>query len=86
MKNLRISMISLVLGLAAAVTAAWGAESVMSLITSGEAVQKEVLDNKSAMEAAENKNKDLATEGKQLTTEKSQILADLDAWQKENDD
>src|ERR1041384_4685050 len=62
MKSMRIPLITL--ALAGAVTAAWGAESVMNLISSGEAVQKEVLDNKAKMDAAQQKNKDLAGQGK----------------------
>ena len=86
MKTIRLSLISLVLGMAGLVTAAWGAESVMTLISNGEAVQKEVLDNKAAMEAAEAKNKTLAAEGNRLTSDQKQLVADVAAWNKENDD
>ncbi len=86
MKTMRISLISMVLGLAGLATAAWGAESVMSLISNGEAVQKEVLDTKAAMEAAEKKNHDLAAEGNKLTSDQKQLTADVAAWNKENDD
>ena len=40
MNKTRLSVISLVLGLATLATAAWGAESVMSLISNCESVQK----------------------------------------------
>ncbi|HEV7164120.1 MAG TPA: hypothetical protein VGO35_01875 [Gammaproteobacteria bacterium] len=86
MKTIRFSLISLALCLAGAVTAAWGAESVMTLISNGEAVQKEVLDNKGAMEAAEQKNKNLAAEGNKLTSDQKQLTADVAAWNKENND
>jgi|SRR5579859_547911 len=84
MKSMRISLISLAL-LAGAMSAAWGAESVMNLISSGEAVQKEVADTKAHMEAAIQKNKDLAAQGKALGAEKTKLMADLAEWQKEND-
>ena len=85
MNKMRISMISLVLGLATLATA-WGAESVMSLISNGEAVQKEVTDTKAAMEASEQKNKTLAAEGNKLTSDQKQLVADVAAWNKENDE
>ena len=85
MNKTRISLISLVLGLAALATTAWGAESVMALISNGEAVQKEVSDTKAAMEASEKKNKDLAAEGNKLTSDQKQLTADVAAWNKEND-
>ncbi len=84
MKSMRTPLISLALALGV-VTAAWGAESVMNLISSGEAVQKEVMDTKSKSDAAQQTGKDLVGRGKALQTEKSKIMADLDAWQKEND-
>ncbi|HEX7965567.1 MAG TPA: hypothetical protein VF651_07595 [Gammaproteobacteria bacterium] len=83
MKSMRIPLITL--ALAGAMTAAWGAESVMNLISSGEAVQKEVVDNKAKMDAAQQKNKDLAGQGKAIQSDKAKILADLDAWNKQND-
>jgi cell division protein FtsB len=86
MNKMRISLIPLVLGLAALASAAWGAESVMSLISNGEAVQKEVVDTKAAMEASEKKNHDLAAEGNKLTSDQKQLQADVAAWQKENDE
>ena len=85
MNKTRLSLISLVLGLAALATTAWGAESVMSLISNGESVQKEVTDTKAAMEASEKKNHDLATEGKKLGADQQQLLADVASWNKEND-
>ena len=83
MNKLRISLIPLMLGLA---TAAWGAESVMSLISNGEAVQKEVTDTKAAMEASEQKNKTLAAEGNKLTSDQKQLVADVASWNKANDE
>lgn len=84
MKTTRIALISLALGLAGAFTAAWGAQSIMALISNGESVQKEVLDTKAAMEAAEQKNKDLAAEGNKLTADQAQLTKDVAAWKQEN--
>lgn len=85
MKNLRISMITLVLGLAAATTAAWGAESVMNLISTGEALQKDVLANRAKAEATDKENRDLAAEGKELSATNSQLNADIAALNKDSD-
>ncbi|HEU5398088.1 MAG TPA: hypothetical protein VFV77_02310 [Gammaproteobacteria bacterium] len=86
MKTTRIFLISLALGLAGAGTAAWGAESVMALISNGESVQKEVLDTKAEMEAAEQKNKDLAAEANKLKSDQEQLTKDVAAWKQENAD
>ncbi|HEY3646189.1 MAG TPA: hypothetical protein VGM16_12695 [Gammaproteobacteria bacterium] len=84
MKSMRIPLITLALTLGAA-SAAWGAESVMNLISSGEAVQKEVADAKAKTEAAEKKNKDLVEQGKELSTSQTKLNADIAAWQSEQD-
>lgn len=73
MNKLRTLALLLALGM----TAAWGAESVMSLISNGEAVQKEVLDNKSAYEGAQQRRKDLDTEGKQLVADQNKLGQDI---------
>ena len=85
MKSMRIPLITLALTLGAA-SAAWGAESVMNLISSGEAVQKEVMDSKAKTEAAEKRNKDLAAQGKDLTSSQAKLNADIAAWKKEQDE
>lgn len=84
MKNLHISMIAL--GLAAITTAAWSAESVMYLVTSGEAVQKEVQDTKAASDAAVKRDQELAAEGNDLDAQSAQLLKENDAFNKENAD
>ena len=86
MKTTRIFLISLVLSLAGAFSAAWGAESIMSLISNGESVQKEVSDTKAAMDAAVQKNKDLAAEGNKLQADQAQLTKDVAAWKQENAD
>ena len=82
MKSMRIPLITLALTLSAA-SAAWGAESVMNLISSGEAVQKEVIDTKAKTESAEKKNKDLAQEGKDLNAAQVKLNSDIEALNKD---
>ena len=84
MKSMRIPLITLALTLGAA-SAAWGAESVMNLISSGEAVQKEVMDTKARTEASEKANKELAAQGKELTAANNQLNADIAAFKKDGD-
>ena len=81
MKSMRISVIALGL---MAVTAAWGAESVMNLISTGEAVNKEVNDNKAAYDAVQQKNKDLVGEEKQLVADESKIQEDIKTYQSDS--
>lgn len=85
MKSMRISMITLAVGLAGA-TAAWGAESVMNLISTGDAITKQVADTKAAAEAAEKHDKELAQEGRDLTTEAANLNKENAAFTKENSD
>src|SRR5579885_2773096 len=84
MKSMRIPSFTLLLVLGAG--SAWGAESVMNLISSGEAIQKEVADNKARMDAAVQKNNVVAAKGKELSAEKAKLLSDQSDWQKENDE
>lgn len=83
MKNTRISLLSLALVLAGAMSAAWGAESVMSLISDGEAVQKQVMDTKDALTSAEKRDKELAVEAKQIQAGEDQVGKDSTQWQKD---
>ena len=84
MKSMRIPLITLALTLAAA-SAAWGAESVMNLISSGEAVQKEVMDTKAKAEATDKTNKELAAQGKELKAANDQLNADIAAYKKDGE-
>jgi len=83
MKSMRISVITLALGLAA-VTAAWGAESVMNLISSGEAVNKEVNDAKAEYDNLNQRNKDLVGEQNQLNVDEQKIQNDIAAYQNDS--
>ncbi|HEY1992224.1 MAG TPA: hypothetical protein VGH71_07150 [Gammaproteobacteria bacterium] len=82
MKSMRISVIVLGLGLASAT--AWGAESVMNLISAGEAVNKEVNDTKATYDAAQQKNKDLLAEEKTLNADDAKLKADVAAYQSDS--
>lgn len=82
MKSMRISVIVLGLGLASAT--AWGAESVMNLISAGEAVNKEVNDTKAAYDAIQQKNKDLLGEEKELGAAEQKIQTDIQAYQSDS--
>jgi cell division protein FtsB len=82
MKSMRIPLITLALTLGAA-SAAWGAESVMNLISSGEAVQKEVMDTKAKAESTDKLNKELASQGKELSAANTQLNADIASLNKD---
>jgi chromosome segregation ATPase len=84
MKSTRIPLIILALALAGAVTAAWGAQSVMNLISSGEAVQKEVAQTKAAYDAVQNKKKDMAAQAKQFGVDQNKLAADVAQYQKDS--
>lgn len=81
----RIAGTFLAMALSGAAALAWGAESVQTLIDSGDAVQKEVNAAKSAQDDAAKQNQDLVAQGKQLVAEQKQLPIDRDAWQKESD-
>jgi hypothetical protein len=83
MNNARITLITLALALTAA-SAAWGADPVPALISSGAALQKDLADAKLRVDAAVQKDKDVAAQGKELIAEKAKLLADLADWQKED--
>lgn len=85
MNKIRIFTLSLLLGLVGAYTAAWGAESVMSLISTGEALQSEVQSTKTAMDDLIKENKQQAAEGQKLQGENKQLVQDIGDWQKQND-
>ncbi len=76
---------SVALFLALGMSAAWGAESVMTLISNGEAVQKEVLDNKAAYEGANQRKKDLDVEGRQLIADHDKLAQDIVTHKQDED-
>lgn len=77
MKSMRISVITLALGLAAGASTAWGAQSVMALISGGEAIMKEVTDSKADYDGAVQKQKDLVAEAKELNAQNDQLTKDM---------
>lgn len=82
--TLRFISISLVLGLAGALTAAWGAESVINLINHGENIQNKVKSAKAAQDDVNLRNKKLVATGKQLVADQQQLQQGLAAYQKQN--
>ena len=84
MKSMRISMITLALALAGTVTAAWGAESVMNLISSGEAVQKETRDTKANYDDVQAKKAAMIAEAKQFGVDQNKLAADVAQYQKDS--
>ncbi|MGA9853304.1 MAG: hypothetical protein WBR15_10270 [Gammaproteobacteria bacterium] len=76
----RIVTLSLALGLAGALATAWGAESLVNLITKGEAVAATVKSSKAELDAATQKNNALAAEGKDIEAQQQQLQADIAAY------
>ncbi len=81
--TLRFISISLVLGLAGALTAAWGAESVIHLISQGESIQNKVRSTKAALDAATQYNNSLATQGKKITVQQQQLQSAIAAYKQQ---
>ncbi len=77
--TVRIVTLVFALGLAGALTTAWGAESVVNLISQGESAIAAVKSAKTARDAAVEKNNSLAAEGKQILAEQQQLQADIAA-------
>ncbi|MGH8372162.1 MAG: hypothetical protein ACRETO_05465, partial [Gammaproteobacteria bacterium] len=81
----RIASLALGLGLAGIVTVAWGAESVINLISEGESVVANVRTTKNAQENATHTNKELAAQGPQLVADQKKLQDDIAAYQKQVD-
>lgn len=84
--TVRIMTLALIFGLAGMLTAAWGAESVVNLITHGEALIVRIKSHKAAFDTALQNNNALVPEGQQLRVDMQQLQADIAAYQKQNDD
>jgi chromosome segregation ATPase len=82
----RIFMLATILALAGSLTIAWGAESVASLITQGEAAISKTNAAKAALDAVVKENTALAPEGKQIRDDMQQLQNDIAAMNKQNDD
>ena len=78
--TLRIVTLSLALGLAGALATAWGAESVMDLISQGESAMTKVKSAKAAVDAVMQKNDALKAQGPQLQAESTKLQADIAAF------
>jgi len=78
--TVRIITLVSILGLAGALTAAWGAESVVDLITKGESAMAAAKSAKAELDTALDKNKGLAVEGKQIQAQQQQIQAAIAAY------
>ena len=83
--TVRIITLAFMFGLAGVLTTAWGAESVVNLISQGETLIAKVKSSQATLDAATKKNSDLAAEGKQIIVEQQQLKADIAAYQKQND-
>lgn len=82
--TLRMIMIVSLLSLAGVLSAAWGAESVASLITQGEEIINRIHTHKAAFDTAMDKNKALVGQGKQITSEMEKLKADIAAYKAQN--
>ncbi len=83
--TLRMIMIVSLLSLAGMLSAAWGAESVASLITQGEEIITKIKTHKAAFDAAMAKNNALMPQGKQISANMEQLKTDIAAYKAQND-
>ncbi len=84
--TVRIFMLATIFGLNSALTTAWGAESVASLITQGEAATGKTNSTKAALDASVKNNDALVAEGKSIQEQQQQLQADIDALKKASAD
>ncbi|HVA55821.1 MAG TPA: hypothetical protein VNI53_08540 [Gammaproteobacteria bacterium] len=84
--TVRIIALASLFTLAGVLTTAWGAESVTSLISQGEAVIAKTNTTKAALDAAVKNNDALVTEGKQIQADQQQLKTDIDALKKASAD
>lgn len=78
--TIRIVTLSLALGLAGFLVTAWGAESVMDLISQGEAIMAKVKSAKAGVDDVMQKNDALKAQGPQLQAESTKLQADIAAF------
>lgn len=78
--TLRIVTLSLVLGLASTLATAWGAESVMDLISQGESNITNVKAAKATLDDLTQKNTTLKDQGTQIQAENTKLQADIAAF------
>ncbi|HVC27960.1 MAG TPA: hypothetical protein VNF48_00245 [Gammaproteobacteria bacterium] len=84
--TVRIIALASIFTLAGVLTTAWGAESVTSLISQGEAVMAKTNSTKTTLDAAVKNNDSLVAEGKSIQAEQQQLQADIDALKKASAD
>ncbi|MGA9855640.1 MAG: hypothetical protein WBR29_10225 [Gammaproteobacteria bacterium] len=84
--TVRIIALVSVFTLAGVLTAAWGAESVTSLISQGEDVIAKTNTTKATLDAAIKNNDALVAEGKSIQAEQQKLQADIDALKKASAD
>ncbi|MGH8369498.1 MAG: hypothetical protein ACRESC_00830 [Gammaproteobacteria bacterium] len=82
--KIRIASLALGLGLAGTVAVAWGAESVINLVSQGEVAIRNVKDSRAAYEDGLKRNKDLAAQSQQITADNQQLQAGIDAYNKQS--
>lgn len=82
--KLRIASLALSLGLAGMVTLAWGAESVINLISQGDVAIKNLKASKVAYENGLTQNKALADEAKQISVDNQKLSAAIDDYKKQS--
>lgn len=84
--TVRIVTVSIILSLGGALTAAWGAESVMDLISRGESTMAKVESSKAALEAITQKNIALKAQGEQINAENAKLQAGIAAFKQASAD
>lgn len=85
MKAKRFATTLLLMTLSGLTAAAWGAESVQSLIETGDTVVNEVTAAKSAQDDVAKQNATLVDAGHQIVADQKQLPIDQAAWQTESD-
>ncbi|MBU6421915.1 MAG: hypothetical protein KGQ62_07505 [Gammaproteobacteria bacterium] len=78
--TVRIVTLSLALGLAGALASAWGAESVIDLISQGQSALANVKNAQAALQDLTQKNTALQTQGTQIQAENTKLQADIAAF------
>ena len=81
--TIRIVTLSLALGLAGTLAVAWGAESVMDLISQGESVMANVKSSKAAVDSVTQQNTTLKSQGTEIQVENTKLQGDIAAFKQQ---